>query len=287
MSDADPTRDEVRAAQEASLREAELADQRAELGTATVRRVVERQARWLGLGAVALSLVFSVATAVWTWQNSSQLAAAEVLRVQSEQETDAALDSLSAANRALSARGQPPVPTPNPDDPADTIAAAVTARVLTQLPPTPTAQQVAAVLGPTSLAMPPVTGPTQSDLAARVADYFRANESALQGPKGDDGEEGPRGPGPTAEQIQAAVNAAYAANPPPPGRDGQNGTNGRDGDPGVSFTGLQFRRDDMGMCVAVVSFSDGAEQTQPVPDVVCGSDVDTPEPTTDPPPTTN
>lgn len=232
MSDELPTRDEVRAAQEASLREAELADRRAELGTATVRRVVERQARWLGLGAVVLSLVISTATAAWTWQNSSQLAAAEVLRVQSERETDAALDSLSSANRALSARGQAPVATPNPDDPADTVAAAVTARVLTQLPAVPTAEQVAAVLGPTSLAMPPVTGPTQADLAARVASYFQANAASLQGPKGDDGTEGRRGPGPTAAQIQAAVNDAYAANPPPPGRDGQNGEKGDKGDPG-------------------------------------------------------
>lgn len=218
MTDHPPTRADVDAATAAARSEAELADQQARLASKAITRIVERRARLFGAAAVLLSVLLASFATYIAVDNQGEIAAAAALRVQQDQETGAALDSLGQANKALQARGQPTV-TANPNDPADAVAASVTARVLAKLPPTPSAQQIADLIAPAALTQ--VTGPTAAELTNRVATYFADNADALRGLPGKDGA------GPTAAQIQTAVDAAYAANPPAPGRDG------RDGDPGA------------------------------------------------------
>lgn len=267
-----PTLTDIEQAHEARRAAAQHQDQRAALGSRAARRLVERQARWFGLGGVILSVLSSLVFGWWFMSLQDRLEVGEVLAAQQRAENSAAIDSLRRTNSVLTARGQPPVAEPASDDPQEAVTAAVTARVLAQLPPGPTAGQVAAVIGPAALAQ--ITGPTADQLAAQVAAYFAINATSLRGAAG---------PGPTAEQIQAAVDAAYAANPPPPGRDGTNGEDGAPGPPGVSLASQQFVRDGAGACVSRTSYSDGRVETFPAGDAACPPPEPAPEPTEPPP----
>lgn len=121
-----------------------------------------------------------------------------------------AYQAAEAANSQLTARGQTPVPVPPPsaDDPTSTIVAASAARVLAQLPPVPTAEQVAQRLASDQLLNPPAVPVAQ--VSATVASYLQANPPS----KGDQGE---------------------------PGQTGTPGANGRDGDPGPPPTDQQIQ----------------------------------------------
>jgi hypothetical protein len=213
----------------------EVAEQAAEQHA---QQAVRRNWTWTNLAAMAVSIVVAIASSLIVYyvlapQTADAQTAADraILIGQSAKQTvDDALAKLKEANDELAARGQAPVTTPPDPDPAEAIRAAVLAKVLAQLPPTPTAAQVAAVLQPAVSAQ--VTGPSRDTLAQLVADYFAQN--------------------PTAAQIQAAVDSYLSAHPPergpqgdpgipgesPPclseptqcrGVDGTNGTNGVDG----------------------------------------------------------
>jgi hypothetical protein len=132
------------------------------------------------------------------------------------QDVQVALQRLDQANDTLEARGQPPVATPPADDPAQVVAAAVTAQVLASLPPGPTAEEVAGRLQGAVVGQ--LQGPTFDELARLVASYFQEHPPQP-------------GPPPTEEQIRDAVAAELATNPPPPGKNGENGLKGDKGDP--------------------------------------------------------
>jgi len=274
----DPTLVDLERVQQRGREQAEATDRAAQLGTRTVRRMVQRQARTFGLVGIAAAVLISVLAVFLASSSLSQSSATEALRLQRDDQTRSALASLDQANSALRARGQAPVGAPpNPDDPSAAITAAVAARVIAQLPPSPTAQQVADLVAPAALAR--VTGPTTQQLADAVAGYYQANPPA-RGPRGEPG------PGPTADQIDAAVAQEYAANPPPPGRDGTDGTDGRDGAPGAdgrSITGSFQDPDDP--CTRVLTFSQPPteERWNTCPSAPPPAE---PEPTTSAPPTT-
>lgn len=135
-----------------------------------------------------------------------------------------AYQAAQAANGQLTARGQTPVPVPPPTDgdPTSTIVAASAARVLAQLPPVPSAEQVAQRLASDQLLNPPPVPIAQ--VSAVVASYLQANppppgptgERGLPGENGQPGENGKNGadgPPPTDEQIQAAFVAYVQAHP--------------------------------------------------------------------------
>jgi hypothetical protein len=126
-----------------------------------------------------------------------------------------AYQAAQAANSQLTARGQTPVPVPPPtaDDPTSTIVAASAARVLAQLPPVPTAQQVAQKIAADQLLNPPAVPVAQ--ISAAVASYLQANPppkgdkgepgtDGQPGANGKDGVDGQPGPPPSDAQIQAA-----------------------------------------------------------------------------------
>jgi len=118
-----------------------------------------------------------------------------------------AYQAAAAANSQLTARGQTPVPVPPPTDadPTSTIVAASAARVLAQLPPVPSAEQVAQKLAADQLLNPPSVPVAQ--VSAVVASYLQEN---------------PPPPGPTGPQGLPGEN----------GQPGENGKNGADGQPG-------------------------------------------------------
>lgn len=182
----------------------------------TAREAVRRNYRWTTIAAVLAAIVVSVATssiAVWIATAASASADQAVASGQAAQRTvDDALGKLAEANKELQARGQAPVSVTENPDPSEAIQAAVLAKVLAQLPPTPTAAQVAAILQPTATAQ--VVGPSRDTLAELVAAYYRDN--------------------PTAPQIQAAVAAYLQANPPERGPQGDPGIQGVQGVPGES-----------------------------------------------------
>lgn len=181
--------------------------------TSTARRIGAIGVIFAALVALAMSLTsLSLASSARESSAAAQLAAETA-----QQQVAAAMVKLDEANRTLTARGQAPVPSPRPPDPTSAIAAAVLAQVLAQLPPTPTAEQVAERLQATVTAN--VLGPTTDQLARLVAGYFATNP-----PK--------PGPPPTQQQIQAAVDRAYAQNPPKNGTDGAPGPIGAPGPPG-------------------------------------------------------
>jgi len=192
---------------------AEVAEQKAEqTAEQTARKAVRRNWTWTHLAAAAVAIAVSFATSTITYYTSqaaaqqAQTAADRAVQLgQSAKKTvDDALAELGAANKQLQDRGQAPVQVePNPD-PSDAIQAAVLAKVLAQLPPSPTAAQVAAVLQPAVSAQ--VTGPSRDTLAQLVSDYFAQN--------------------PTAAQIQAAVDSYLSAHPPERGPQGDPGIPG-------------------------------------------------------------
>ncbi|MGW4487843.1 hypothetical protein ACWEOE_28845 [Amycolatopsis sp. NPDC004368] len=103
------------------------------------------------------------------------------------------------ANAELQARGQQPVPIPNPGTAPDTdvIVSAATAKVLASLPD---------------------SHPTTSELGQAVAQYVAANPIAPQQP--------------TPGQLSSALAGYLATNPPPSGEPGKPGENGANGDTG-------------------------------------------------------
>jgi hypothetical protein len=215
--DPPPTSDEVQAAQEESrdlLEQSEMAAGRLEhehvgrIATRAARKESRRYGLWGVLFAALVSLAVSL-VAVSVAAKASTTAEQATESAQAARHTiDDALAELAAANKQLQERGQAPVQVaPNPD-PSDAIQAAVLAKVLAQLPATPTAQQVAAVLQPAVAAQ--VTGPSRDTLAQLVSSYFADN--------------------PTTPQIQAAVDSFLTQHPPKDGNDGRDGDKGEKGD---------------------------------------------------------
>jgi hypothetical protein len=190
---------------------------------------VRAQYRWLVVAAAVVSLIVSVPTSLIAIDRATgaqaRTEAAQASQVERDASVDTALQRLREANSDLEARGQAPVAVPS--DPSDAIAAAVTARVLASIPPTPTAAQVGVAIS--SAVTANLLGPSREALTDLVASYFATNP-----PK--------PGPAPTQGQIQAAVDRAYAANPPAQGPKGDKGDPclpsdpaciGPKGDPGV------------------------------------------------------
>lgn len=146
-------------------------------------------------------------------------------QLQSNQElARKAYEAAQAANGQLTARGQTPVPVPppNPDDPTGTIVAASAARVLAQLPPAPTAEQVAQRLASDQLLNPPSMPIAQ--VSAVVASYLKDNpppkgdpgtpgENGEPGKNGENGHDGKDAPPPTDQQIQDAFVSYVQAHP--------------------------------------------------------------------------
>ncbi|MBN9791307.1 hypothetical protein DMP17_22250 [Pseudonocardia sp. TMWB2A] len=276
-----PTRRDVETARGQARRDAETTDQRAELNTAEVRKLVDGPARRAGLAAIGFSVLVSVVFGLLFLSLAGKVGVAEAARQQDQRETDAALESLQRDSSTLQSRGQPAVPVPASGDPREIEVAALVAKALLRLPPVPTAEQVAAVVGPAAEAR--VTGPPAQDVGDQVAAYLAANAEVLRGLRGERGRDAPA---PSPEQIRTAVAAELAANPPPPGRDGRNGEKGDQGNagpPGVSFDGQEFVRDDTGACVSRVRDSTGAVTTRPAGDAACPNRPT--EPSTTPPTT--
>ena len=139
----------------------------------------------------------------------------------SKELAEKAYQAAQAANSQLTARGQTPVPVPPPsdDDPTSTIVAASAARVLAQLPPVPSAEQVAQRLAADQILNPPATPVAQ--VSAVVASYLQANpppkgepgERGQPGENGKNGADGKDAPPPTDEQIQGAFIAYVQEHP--------------------------------------------------------------------------
>jgi hypothetical protein len=196
---------------------AEVAQEKAEQA-ATVE--VRKRWTWTNLAAALIAVVVSIATSsisYYTAQAATSRADQAITSAQAAQQAvDDALAKLSLANDQLQARGQAPVTTTPDPDLTEATRAAVLAQVLTQLPPAPTADQVAAVVQPALAAQ--VVGPSRDTLAQLVSDYFNGS--------------------PARAQIQAAVDNFLRINPPERGPTGERGErgepgeNGEKGDPG-------------------------------------------------------
>ncbi|UUV34372.1 hypothetical protein NQK81_13255 [Amycolatopsis roodepoortensis] len=183
-------------------------DEQLDEGLALVRAGADESARrevwrhtWPKI-AVAVAVLSLVVSGVSVWglsglydTQASTDAAVSVLRTQAT-EAKAAGDR---ANAELAARGQPPVPIPQPGQAPDTdvIVAGAAARVLASLPD---------------------VRPTAAELGAAVAQFFAANPISA--------------PGPTPLQISTALAGYLATSPPPPGPPGEPGQPGQPGKPG-------------------------------------------------------
>ncbi len=205
---------------EAQARSREAVDRDAAALPRKVERIAQKQssrtARRIGLLTLFIALVVPY---ILSFNASSKADAASLLAATTAAQVDQARQQLDEANRALTARGQAPVATPvSTTDPTDAIAAAVLAKVLAQLPPTPTADQVASRLQ--AAVTSNVLGPSLDQLKTQAAAYLASLTP----------------PGPTQAQIDAAVARALAgrdltgpAGPAgPAGKDGVNGTDGAD-----------------------------------------------------------
>lgn len=190
-------------------------------------KAARQQGRWFLIFGLVASLLISAGAAYLAtaaYQGTMDL---RTVSQQRQEQFDAAMAKLDETNRELQARGQEPVAAPAGTDPADAVAAAVTARVIAQLPATPTAEQVAAAIVPTVTAN--VLGPSQQQIAASVSRYFSLNPPQP-------------GPPPSQADIDAAVQRALAQNPPPAGPTGPAGPAGpagqagADGKPGADST---------------------------------------------------
>ncbi len=259
LTDDTPTRADVDQAREVERTVAEQTYQEAAdrlprrvkgLAEVTAARVSRRY------GVIALIVAFLVPT-LFSLAAYSRSGEARDTAISTQRTVDAALDRLDVANDTLTARGQTPVPAPVSADPTAAVAAAVLAQVLASLPPSPTADDVAARIQGAVIAS--LEGPSMNELARLAADYFEANPPIP-------------GPAPSEAAIQAAVDRAYSANPPangvdgesPPclstpamceGDDGADGMNGLDGDDGRSvLTGPEPVRLDNGDCVFRVTY---------------------------------
>lgn len=179
--------------------------------TEVATQVARKEGRKFGVVAAVFATLIALGWSYWVssvaYSAAAKAGQAEARSLSTQQTVNDAMGQLAEANKALEARGQAPVTTSPAPDQSEAIAAAVLAKVLLQLPKTPTAEQVAAILQPAANAQ--VIGPSRDTLAGLVAAYFA-----------------PSGPG--AAQIQAAVDRAYAANPPKDGKDGLNGLDGHD-----------------------------------------------------------
>lgn len=183
------------------------------------KRAGQREGRIFGVIGIVVAIVVSFLAGGLSVDNRAELALLRDAAQQRQEQTDATLARLADQNKVLEMRGQAPVPPPATDDPADALAALVLSRVVAQLPPAPTADQVAALI----VASGDVSGlgPSSQQLSALAADYF--------------------GSGPGQAAIDAAVARAYAADPPADGRDGMsppclaepNQCRGADGQPGA------------------------------------------------------
>lgn len=189
------------------------------------KRAGRREGRIFGVIGIVVAIVVSFLAGGLSVDNRAELALLRDSAAQRQAQTDATLSLLADQNEVLELRGQAPVAAPTTGDPAAAIAALVLSRVIAQLPPVPTADQVAAVIGPAVGTSP--TGPSPQQLTAAVADYFST--------------------GPSQAAIDAAVARAYAADPPADGRDGMTppclaelnqcrGEKGEKGDPGADST---------------------------------------------------
>jgi hypothetical protein len=176
---------------------------------AEVKRIAESAGRRWGLLTLVCGSVLALLVSIAALANS----------ISTDSTVDAALDKLASANSTLEARGQEPVPAPGPLDPADTLTAAITAQVLASLPPSPTADEVAARIQGAVIANVTPPGPSAQELAAAVAAYF---ERFPPQP----------GPPPSQAEIDAAVARALAQNPPPAGPPGPAGPAGPAGPQG-------------------------------------------------------
>jgi hypothetical protein len=162
-----------------------------------------RQGRIFGVLGLVVAIVVSFLAGGLAVDNAAQLAAFRTQQDQRQTQIDDTLAKLADQNEILAARGQAPVEVPPPSaDPTEAIAALVLSRVIAQLPPVPTADEVASAITPAVTAN--VLGPSQQQLTRAIADYYRAG-------------------GPAEAAIAAAVRREYAANPPRDGRDGENG----------------------------------------------------------------
>lgn len=120
-------------------------------------------------------------------------------------------------------------------------------------------------------AHPPAPG---KDAPAPTAEQVLAAVTAVcgsarcQGPKGDQGDTGATGspgPGATDEQVRAQVEAYCGAQ-----ADGScKGAKGDQGPQGVSVVKQEFIRNDQGVCVSRVTFSDGATADGTAGDAAC------------------
>lgn len=131
------------------------------------------------------------------------------------------------ANAALQARGQPPVPIPQPGhaDDSEVLVAAATAQVLERLPDaSPTDTELAAAIVRVAADNRELFAPSPQQIANGVAGYLALNPpptgptgptgpSGSPGQDGEDGRDGQDAPPPTAEQLQAAVAAYLRDNP--------------------------------------------------------------------------
>lgn len=174
--------------------------------------------RWLVMAAVAVAVIVSVASSFIAINiattAAAQTSAAQAAQAERDATVDTALKRLQEANGELEARGQAPVLTSETPDQSEAIAAAVLAQVLAQLPPAPSAEEVAARIQGAVTAN--VLGPTRQQVIDEVAGYFATNPPVP-------------GPPPSSEAIRAAVAAELEANPPPPGAPGRDGEDGQDG----------------------------------------------------------
>lgn len=259
-----PTEDDMLAARKAERTVAQQYEVAAGQATRAVRRVAGEEARkvsrrW-GLIAALFAVLLSLGVSVAAYGTA---ASATALATSTKQTVDTALGRLGDANRALTARGQEPVPTPPDATPAEAIQSAVLAQVLASLPASPTPADVASRIQGAVVAQ--ILGPTQDQLSTLVANYFAAHPPQP-------------GPAPSDAQIRAAVDASLAANPPAsgrdgsngqPGKDGQNGTNGVDGKDGVSVTDQRFVRLPDLACISRVTYSDGTSRDDPAGDAAC------------------
>lgn len=285
--DHDPTLLDVRAAQAQAREQSAAAETIVAEFPKQMRRIARdagaRQGRLWGIITLALALLISFLAgglAVNTkLATSADISAIRVAEQQRQQQVDNALDKLNQANKVLESRGQPPIPTPPAGDPNDAITAAVTARVIAQLPPAPTAQQVADAIAPAVTAS--VVGPSQAELAGLVAAYYQAHPPQP-------------GPPPSEAAIRAAVDASLAANPPASGAPGPPGPKGDPCSPsdpacvgpqgpagpagpmgaagaagrGIASGPAPVRTDD-GSCVWHTTYTDGTSEDDPASPVAC------------------
>lgn len=226
--------------------------------TAAGRAAADRRSRAWGVAGIAAAVLVSLASSLVAFTALRDSAANSIAITATQQQVDAALDRLNTANRALEARGQPPVQAPPDPDPTSAIAAAVLAQVLEQLPPSPTADQVADRISAAVLA--DILGEIRPEVARQTAAYLAANPP-------QDGADG-RDPPCLDEPRQCR------------GETGETGAMGPPGPPGPPPATQTFRLPDDSSLVCVRS---GGPDTSPT--YQCASaPTPGPDPTTTPTP---